>query len=175
MSAFNLKSTAITNRDATPPRLNDAVLGKGYAYESIGVERVPQTADAGSQIRLFTMPSSGRLTGLEYAYAGMGSTAAFDVAAWYPTKVPAQSSVVAGALISSSFLAANVSFVVDTGSGWTDAIGTVAQASLPRRQMALWQLLGLPSDPNLDIDIGFTIRTTNVLGNYCGLRARYTR
>ena len=175
MSNYNIKSTVITNRDATPSRLTDAIKSKSYAYEAIGVERVPQSADIGSTIRLLSMPSSGRLSGLEYAYHGMGSAAVFDVAAWYPTAVATQSGAVAAALISSSFVGANFSFVVDTGAGWTDAMGTVALNPVAEREQPLWQLLGLVADPGIDLDLGFTIRTTNTLAGYCGLRARYSR
>src|SRR3990167_6667050 len=166
MSAYNIKSTVLTNRDAAPSRFTDAIQAHGYAYEAVGVERVPTTADIGSQVRLLSIPSSARLTGLEYAYAGMGSTAAFDVAAWYPTQVSQQSSVVASAFIGSSAFGQNFTFVVDTGAGWTDALGTVAQLTLPERQQPLWQVLGLLADPNIDLDLGFTIRTTTVIANY---------
>lgn len=173
MSSFNIKSKVIANRDATPSVLTDPILAKGTDNEAIGVEQLPQTADIGSQVRLLSIPSSARLSDLHY-FTGVLQTTSLDVAAWYPTAVPQQSSVVAARLISSSAFAVAIA-PNDAGAPLTDAMGTIAQQSVVRRSQPLWQSLGLASDPNIDIDLGFTVRTTNSAGAYVGLRARYVR
>lgn len=173
MSSFNIKSKVIANRDATPLVLTDPILAKASLQEGIGVERIPTTADIGSQIRLVSVPSSARLSDLHYFAASLG-TSAIDIAAWFPTSVPVQSGVVAAALISSSAFAANIAGV-DTGIALTDGMGTIAQQSVQRRSQPLWQNLGLVADPMIDIDLGFTVRTTNSIAGYAGLRARYVR
>lgn len=172
MSSFNIKSTMIANRDATPAILTDAVFAKGTVAEAIGADRIPTTADVGSQVRLISVPSSARLSALEYFNAQLG-TSALDIAVWFPTTVPVGSGIVASRLISSSAFAANIAGV-DTGTV-ADAMGTIAQQSAQRRLQPLWQSLGLASDPGIDLDMGFTIRTTNSIAGYAGLRARYVR
>ncbi len=172
MSSFSIKSKVIANRDASPSVLSDAIVSKGVLMEAVGCERIPTTADAGSTVKLLTIPSSARLSSLEYFNAGIG-TSALDVAAWYPTSVAAQSGIVAATLISSSVFVANIQGV-DTGT-IADAMGTVAQQSVVRRTQPLWQSLGLASDPMIDIDLGFTVRTANSVAGYVGLRARYVR
>ncbi len=172
MSSFNLKSKVIANRDATPTVLTDGILATGDVQEVIGCENLPTTADIGTTVRLVNIPSSARISSLEYFNAQLG-TSGLDVAAWYPTVVPVQSSVVASRLISSSTFAANIAGV-DTGTV-ADGLGTIAQLSVPKRTQPLWQQLGLVSDPLVNIDLGFTVRTTNSIAGYVGLRARFVR
>lgn len=172
MSSFNLKSTLIANRDAAPVVLTDPALGRGDTNEVIGCQQIPTTADVGSQVRLISVPSGARISALEYFNAQLG-TSSLDIAAWYPTTVQVQSGVVAAKLISSSAFAAAIAGV-DTGTV-ADGMGTIAQQSVQRRCQPLWQSLGLVADPNIDIDLGFTIRTTNSIAGYVGLRARYVR
>jgi hypothetical protein len=172
MSTFNVKSTVIANRDATPSVLTDPILAMGMVQEVIGCQQLPQTAGAGSQARLVSMPSSARISSIEYFNAQLG-TSALDIAAWYPTTIQVQSGIVAAQMISSSTFAQNIAGV-DTGTV-ADGYGTIAQASVQKRCQPLWQALGLASDPNVMIDLGFTVRTANSIAGYTGLRVRYTR
>lgn len=181
MSSFTIKSKVIANRDAVPTVLTDAIVAKADVREAFGVEQIPTTADIGSKVKLVSIPSSARISSIDYAVANLGlGTSALDVAAWFPTAVPnqsavqAQSGVVAGALISSSAFKANIAGV-DTGIEWTDANAAISTNTLPKKNQPLWQMLGLAADPNIDIDLGFSVRTTNSIASYVGLRARYVR
>lgn len=175
------KSKYIANRDAVPTVLTDPIVSRSDVREAFGVEQVGASAGAGSKAVMLSVPSGARLSSLEYAVANVGlGTSALDVAAWFPTQVSnmsgqqLQSSVVAGALISSSAFKTNIAGV-DTGIDWTDGLGGLTSQTLPKRSQPLWQALGLQADPNIDIDLGFTVRTNNSLGAYVGLRARYVR
>lgn len=181
MSSFTIKSKVIANRDASPAILTDPILARGDSIDVIGVEQVPQTADIGSKIKLFSIPSSARIVSIDYAVANVGlGTSALDVAAWFPTTAPnmsgaqVQSAVVSGALISSSAFKTNIAGV-DTGVEWTDAKAAISTDTLPKKAQPLWQMLGLAADPNIDLDIGFTVRTTNSLSAYVGMRGRFVR
>lgn len=174
MSVFNIKSKYITNRDATPKILTDGIEAKGILQEVIGTDRTPAViVDVASTIRLVSVPSAARLSDLHYFAQSLG-TSAIDIAAWYPSTVPVGSGLVASQLISSSAFAANIAGV-DTGIALTDGLGTISQTSAPRRVQPLWQSLGLVSDPGIDIDLGFTVRTATSVQGYVGLRARYVR
>lgn len=181
MSSFTIKAKQIANRDAFPAVLTDSISAKGDVYEVMGVEQVPLTADIGSMVKLCAIPSSARVTGLDYAAANVGlGTSALDIAVWFPTaiqnqsNIQVQSAVVAGALISSSAFKGNIAGV-DTGTEWTDGLSSITTNTLPKRSQPLWQALGLQADPGIDLDLGFTVRTTNSLSAYVGLRARYVR
>jgi hypothetical protein len=174
MAVANLKSKVISNRDATPVVLTDAIVAKGDLHETIGVERTNAASiDAGSTIKLVSVPSSARLSDMHYFMQSLG-TSALDIAAWYPTTPPAALAVTGGALISSSAFVTNIQGV-DTGIAPTDGMGTITQQSVVRRSQPLWQNLGLTSDPMCDIDLGFTVRTATAVQGYVGLRARYVR
>ena len=119
------------------------------------------------------VPSAARVSSLDYAGQALG-TSSLDIAAWYPTYVPVQSGVVAAQIIGSSIFGQAL-FNSDGATNWTDGLGSVAQNAIPSREQPLWQKLGLVADPNCDIHLGFTVRTTNSIAGYVGLRARYIR
>lgn len=181
MAVLTIKSKMIANRDASPSVLTDAIVAKGDLNEAFGVEQITTASDAGSKIKMVSVPSSARLSSLDYAVANVGlGTSAIDIAAWFPTAVPnqsgiaVQSAVIAGALISSSAFKANIAGI-DTGIEWADGLGAISTNTLPKRNQPLWQALGLQADPNIDIDLGFSVRTAAALNAYAGLRARYIR
>lgn len=172
MSTFNLKSTVLLNRDASPKVASDPIVSAARLQESFGCDKLPQTAGAGSWVKCVSIPSSARISELDIINAGIG-TSSLDIAAWYPTTTPNQSSVVAAQIISSSAFAQAIAGV--DGGTVTDGMGTIAQNPVASRQQPLWQRLGLLADPNINIDLGFTVRTTNSIAGYVGLRARYVR
>ncbi len=181
MATATIKSKVIANRDASPSVLTDAIVAKAELTEAFGVEQIPTTADAASKVKLLSVPSSARLSSFEFAVANVGlGTSSLDVAAWFPTAVPnqsavaIQSSVVAGALISSSAFKAAIAGV-DTGIEWTDANAAISTNTLPKKNQPLWQMLGLQADPMIDIDLGFSVRTAVSINGYVGMRARYVR
>ncbi len=180
MSAFNIKSTVLTQRDATPKVLSEGTLARGLVREGYGAQKVSSAGTdlnaAGTQIRLITIPSHARLSTFEYAGTTCG-TSSLDVAAWYPTTVPQQGgsflTVAGGALISSSKFLTAIN-IPDTDQEFVTAFPVVGTMALGVREQPLWQLLGLTADPEIPIDMGFTVRTACAINGYVGLRARYT-
>ncbi len=177
MSVYNIKSKVLANRDAVPSVLSNPEIAQGLLKGTLGVERTGAAIiDAASTIRLFTMPSNARLHSLEYAAQGLG-TSALDIAVWYPTTIPqgglnAPAASLAGTLVSSSAFGANIAGV-DTGIAWTDGMGLPSVLSIPKRSQQLWQMLGLSTDPSVDLDFGFTVRTATSVQGYVGMRASY--
>ena len=181
MSAFNIKSTVIAGRDATPKVLQEGILARGLLREGYGAQCVSSAGtdlnQAGTQIRLVTVPSHARISTLEYAGTTCG-TSVLDVAAWYPTDIPKGGgnflgASSAGALISSSKFLANIN-IPDTNQAFVTAFPAITTLTLGVQEQPLWQLLGLATDPEVPIDMGFTVRTACSINGYVGLRARYT-
>lgn len=178
MSAFNIKSTVLANRDATPKVLSEGILAKGVVKEAYGCQKVSSAGSdlnqAGTQIRLISVPSVSRLSELEYAGTSCG-TSVLDVAVWYPTVVPLGAGVTAtgGSLISSSKFLSNIN-IPDTNQAFTTAFPAIATLTVQDQEKPLWQLMGLTSDPNVNFDIGFTVRTACSINGYVALRAKYT-
>lgn len=180
MSAFNIKSTVLTQRDAIPKVLSEGILARGMVREGFGVQCVSSAGTdlnaAGTQIRLLSIPSHARVSRLEYAGTSTG-TSALDVAAWYPTTIPGGGgnflTVASGALISSSKFLTNF-IIPDTNTVWTTAFPAIATMGLGVQEQPLWQVLGLATDPEVPIDMGIVVRTACAVNGYVGLRAMYT-
>lgn len=180
MSVFNVKSKVIANRDASPPVLTNPELAQGLAKVVAGIENTgnfgTDLSAAGGKIRLISVPSNARLHALEYSMGDLG-TSSIDVAVWYPTEIPqggenAPAASLEATLISSSAFATAIAGV-DTNIAWTNAFGAAATPTLINYMKPLWSLLGLSSDPGVDLDLGFSIRTAVVQNGYVGLRATY--
>ncbi len=181
MSAFNIKSTVLAARDATPKVLSDAALAGERERTAYGCQKVSDAGTdlntAGTKIRLIQVPSSARITQLEYVATSCG-TGVIDVAVWYPTYVPQGggnflASSVAATLISSSVFLANIN-VPDTNQAFTTALPAVTTLTMQKLERPLWEILGLASDPEMNLDMGFTVRAACAINGYVGLRARYT-
>lgn len=179
MSVYNIKSKVIANRDATPVVLTNPEISQGVLKAVIGVERTSVDASigaAGTQLRLISVPSNARLHSMEYATADV-ETSALDIAVWYPTDLPqgGENSVAASneaALISSSAFLGNIAGI-DAARAWTDAMGANVTPTIVARSQQLWQMLGLTSDPGIDLDLGISVRTAVTTNGYVGLRATY--
>jgi len=173
MSTFTIKSKVIANRDADPSVLSNPAEGQGGMKAVIGVDQTGAAImDAGSTVRLLTVPSNARLHTLEYSRQTLG-TSTIDFTAWFPTTVSSpQSSVVAAAVISSSaFIAGLVG--TDAAVGWTTAFGVVLTPALNESAQPLWQFLGLVDDPQTDIDLGFSVRVATAEQGYIGMKTTY--
>ena len=161
--AANLKSTLLTNRDATPKLLTDAGISGGAINESKGVVFTGATDAAGSTYRLVTMPSDGFVSSLSYYNTALGSGCVVDVAAWYPTSFQSggggflAQSLTTTLISSSTFATALVGNTAHVD--WTACMSTLGTTVPDGADFPIWQILGLSADPECNIDLGFTVRT----------------
>lgn len=176
--AANLKSNLLTNRDATPKVLTDAGISGGAQNQSKGVVFTGASDSAASTYRLASVPSEAFVTSIDYYNNALGSGCVLDVAAWYPTTLQgggaaflAQS--LATTLISSSTFASDIIGNTAT-TNWTAGIGTLGTTIPNGADFPLWQILGLASDPECSIDLGFTVRVAVASAGYVGLKVGYT-
>lgn len=179
MSAFNIKSTVLTQRDAVPKVLSEGFLAKSKVCEAYGAQCVSSAGTdlnaAGTQIRLVSIPSTARISALQYIGTACGTTA-LDIAVWYPTYMPQGGGAFitngGGVLVSSSAFLTNFS-IPDTNIDFTTAFPTVANMKPGVREQALWQMLGLTTDPEVYLDVGVSVRTACAINGYIGLKATY--
>ncbi len=180
MSAFNIKSTVLAARDATPKVASDAALAGERERQAYGCQKVSNAGtdlnQAATKIRLIQIPSSARITDLQYAATSCG-TGVLDMAVWYPTYVPQGggnflAASVAGTLISSSTFVGNLN-IPDTDQVFITAFPALSSLSMQKLERPLWEILGLTSDPEMNLDMGFIVRTACAINGYVGLRARY--
>lgn len=178
MAVVNLKSTLITNRDATPKVLTDASISGGDLRQAYGWVFTGSADSAASTYRLCQVPSNARLTSLSMINGALGSGCLLDVAVWYPTNVP-----IGGA----SFIPAASSATLVSSSSFTTAIVGNTTNTTPSelvvttntrqgpnyQEMPLWQMLNLTADPEIFLDIGFSVNIAVATAGYLGLKATY--
>lgn len=179
MSIFNIKSTVLAARDAVPKVLSEGTLAKSRVIEAYGSQKVsPAGSDlnaAGTQIRLVQVPSTARISALQYCGTSTG-TSALDIAVWYPSYVPGGGAnfltTAGGTLISSSKFLTNF-IIPDTNSVFTTAFPAMSVMGPDVLEQPLWQMLGLATDPEMALDVGIVVRTACSINGYVGLKATY--
>lgn len=180
MSAFNIKSTVLAARDTSPRVPAEDTLARGTMKSATGCQKVSSAGSdlntAGTQIRLISVPSTARIEQLEYTGLSCG-TSALDVTAWYPTYVPQGganfiANSLAATTISSSIFLSNIN-IPDTNQVWVTAFPAVTTLTMQQQEQPLWQVLGFTADPEIPIDLGFSVRTACAINGYVGLRARF--
>lgn len=180
MSAFNIKSTVLAARDTNPRLGAEDTLARGTLKSAYGCQRVSSAGTdlntAGTQIRLISVPSTARISELDYTATSCGTTS-LDVTAWYPTYVPQgganflANSLAATTISSSTFLGAIRP--ADTDQAWVTAFPAVTTLTMQQQEQPLWQVLGFTADPEIPIDLGFSVRTACAINGYVGLRAKF--
>lgn len=151
MAVVNVKSTAITNSDATPPVLNSANIHKGNLRESQGIASLTNGDNIGSTYRVARLRSSDRVSSIKFWAPDIGTTAAADLGLWDTAQN-------GGAVVDQDFFASAVSFATGpyVGVDVTFEAGAAGgdQANAEKR---IWEALGLSADPYKDYDLTWTL------------------
>lgn len=172
MAVVNTKSTAITNRDATPPVINDGRLERGVKKSAVGSVAVGAADSANSYYPLVSVPTTAMIRGVfATAVAGM-TTLAGNIGVFKTTANSGGTTTgVAANTGSNTFFgsasslasALNRSDVTGAGSYTTD-----------KREQPLWQAIGLSADPGGTFDIGVQVTTANTgAAGRVGLEVEY--
>ena len=164
---LTLKGTAITNREATPPVINNPGLG-GAAREHVCLDHLASVTAAlsiTSVIRLVEVPSNAVITSLWFQSAAQ-TAGKFDIGLYRNNKD-------GGAVVDQDFFATAVdcaSAVVQTDVLNESGTNTIAKQSQP-----IWKAAGMSADPKTTLDIALTVVATDVTTGTgaVGIKARY--
>lgn len=173
MAVVNLKSTVISNRDATPKVLTDGLVAAG---ESSGCEGFVTcgTADSiASTYRLCQVPSNARVDSVRISNAALTS-GVVSVGVYYPTFIPVGATLtpaLASTAISSALFASALS--VASAASETAITNQSGTNTIALQEQALWQAAGLTADPGLPLDIVVTVTTALTAGGLLGLKVNY--
>lgn len=175
MTTYNLKSTIITDRDATPKVLTDPSISGGGIKECTGYIQTYGAADAaGSLYRLCQVPSNARVSSLVLQAGALGSGAALDVGVYWPTFIPPGAGLLQSnqsAVINTALFASALGCSAATTS--TDIINQSTNNPIQTQEKLLWEAAGLASDPGIDLDIVARVNVAIATQGYIGLKARY--
>lgn len=155
MAVDTLKSTALTNADATPPVLTNARLTKMALNESVGTAQATASASIGSTYRLARIPSNARVSEVILSSDAFDTTGAGDVGIY-------QTAANGGAVVDADFFASAVtltSALQNTAVTHESGVFGVEDVEKP-----LWEALGLTADPMREYDVAITLTTANGAG-----------
>lgn len=170
MAVVNTKSTAITNRDATPPVINDGRIERGVLKSGVGSVAVGAADSATSFYPLVSVPSSAMIRGVFATNPAGMTTLAGNVGVFKNTKNSGGSTTgVAANTGSDTIFASAASFASAQNHAAVDALFTS-----DKREQPLWQAIGLTADPMTTFDIGIVVTTANTgAAGRAGLEVQY--
>jgi hypothetical protein len=167
MAVVALKSTAITNSDATPAVFNTANNHKGNIRESQGLAAIGNGDSIGSTYRIARINSSDRVSSIKIWAPDIGTTVTtdvglYDTAANGGAVVDADFFASAVALNAGPYVALDVTF--EAGA----AGGNIANA-----EQRIWEALGLTADPFKAYDVTFTLTAASDAAGTALVRVQY--
>ena len=165
MATENLKSTAITNGDATPTDQTAAYLAHGRMRECVGVVE-GAGGDAGSTYRFARIPSWARVTDVFFACDDLSGAAGATLdLGLYRTAADG------GAVVDADFFASAID-VATAAVAWTRVGNESGVVDISESEQRVWELLGLSADPKIFYDVAGTSAVAAVTGTMA-VKVRY--
>jgi hypothetical protein len=165
MAVVAVKSTLITNADATPAVLNSPRVDGGFERIEVATAAITSGDNTGSTYRMFRVPSNAVMTDLRIYSPDIGTTTISDIGLYRTAKD-------GGAVVDADFFASALS-LKDGAINGTDVLHESAVFSIANSGKELWDALGLTSDPSVFYDVAFTLTadadataTVKLIGRY---------
>lgn len=174
MAVVNTKPTTITNRDATPPVINDARLQRGVLKSSVGSVAVGAADSATSYFPLVEVPTTAMVRRIYMSCPAGMTTLAGDIGVFKNTANSAgvTTGVAANTGSGTIFAAATTLAAAADGKDVTNLNSNAYPTD--KREQPLWQAIGLTADPGGTFDIGIKITTANTgAAGRVGLEVQY--
>lgn len=174
MAIVTTKSAVITNRDAVPSVINDGRLERSNLKSAIGSVAVGAADSATSYFPLVSVPSSAMVRRiLATVPAGM-TTLAGNIGVFKNTRDSGGVALGTEANTSSGTLFASAQSFATVLNG-SDVTNESTTYTTDKREMPLWQAIGLTVDPVTTFDIGVTVTTANTgVAGRLGLEVLFT-
>lgn len=172
MALENLKSTPLSNADATPKVINNARVMRMPSWEAVGTCEVAASSDVGppaSTYRLCRVPSNARISQVLAWADASGNAGQLNIGIY---ETPENG----GAAVDADFFIAGANF--DPGGGAAiNAMdvthGNSSGFNIDDAEKPLWEVLGLSADPQKDYDITASVAEAPQSGFTVTLKVRY--
>lgn len=148
MAVVNVKSAAITNRDATPVVLSSDYLTTDRPKMSRGRVSIANGDSIASIYRACTIPSNAVVVSAMITAPDIGTTTAADFGLYKVTKDGA-------AVVDADFFTAAVVLNAGAITKSEKAFGNVI--TVANTEKRVWEALGLAADPGIDYDVCLTL------------------
>lgn len=164
MAVENLKSTAITNLDASPIVSNTSGIGSPAVFRNNdGFVTISASASAGSTYRMVRVPSNAIIKSVNLETEAQGA-GAVNVSAYYSDSTTDGTKVSNIGLIvpttGDQFWASDVD--ISAALKPTDVTNESGNNPIANRQKRLWDALGLTTDPGGFFDFVLVVHTTAI-------------
>jgi hypothetical protein len=171
-----VKSTQITNRDASPVSGTVAAVMGGMKRSTFGYVTTAATATTASYYPLVQVPSNARVSSIKLSTAALGAGCTMNIGVFVPTKttdrlLALSSSYTGGAAIDDDFFATAVD--VSSAIKQTEVVNESGTNTIDKQEKELWDALGLASDPGCMLDIAATLGAATVAGGKVGLEVDF--
>jgi hypothetical protein len=164
MAVVAVKSTLITNADATPVVLNSPRVDGAFERVKVATAAITSGDNTGSTYRMFRVPSNAVVTDLRVYSPDIGTTTIADIGLYAAD---------GGAVADADFFASALS-LKDGALNGVDVLHESAVFSIANSGKELWDALGLTSDPSVFYDVAFTLTADADATGTVKLIGRYT-
>ena len=149
MAVVAVKSTLITNADATPVVLNNPRVDGGFERVSVATAAITSGDSVASTYRMFRVPSNAVMTDLRIYSPDIGTTTISDIGLY-------DTAAAGGAVVDADFFASALS-LKDGALNGTDVLHEAAVFTIANSGKELWDALGLTTDPHKFYDVALTL------------------
>ena len=163
MAVVAVKSTLITNADATPVVLNSPRVDGAFEHVKVATAAITSGDDIASTYRMFRVPSNAVVTDLRIYSPDIGTTTIADIGLYAAD---------GGAVVDANFFADALS-LKDGALNGVDVLHEAAVFTIANSGKELWDALGLTSDPSVFYDVALTLTaaadataTVKLIGRY---------
>ena len=167
MATANTKSTAVSNRDASPRVPSPAHLVRGPLFEAVGTVEIAAADDNGSVYRMARLRSSDRVSQLTVFYDLITGGSSFGLGLY-------RTADDGGAVVDADLFGSALDFTIAPSAAGSEVAFESAATDIAKIEKRLWELLGLSADPQVDYDIAFTGNTVGSAAGTLSLRVRFT-
>ena len=164
MAVVAVKSTLITNADATPVVLNSPRVDGGDERVAVATADIASGDSIASTYRMFRVPSNAVMTDLRIYSPDIGTTTISDIGLYAAD---------GGAVVDADFFASALS-LKDGALNGTDVLHESTVFSIANSGKELWSALSLSSDPGVMYDVTFTLTAAADAAGTVKLIGRYT-
>lgn len=148
MAVVTLKSSAVTDRDASPRELADAAISRGDIKEFVGAVTANNDDSVGSVYIMGSIPSNARVSQVLLSCDGAATTGAADIGLY-------QTTANGGAVVDADVFA-SAQALTSTLSN-SDVTHESGVYGIEDSELYLWEVLGLSTDPNIHYDVALTL------------------
>ena len=149
MAVVNVKSTAVTNADATTQTLNKKGLTNGVVKVARGTVETTNGDDIGSKYRLCRLPSRARIVNIQLWSDDIGTTTIADFGLY-------DTAANGGAVVDADCFGSAVS-LKDGAVAGTMIHHESAVYGVEDIEQQLWEIAGASTDPQKDYDFTATL------------------